>query len=184
MVAEDMNRRMALLCHLSQFPLPGGSEGLHGRGKDRKVSFIRQKSSQFLDKLIKIFQFTFPDDQHFPTQIEQALKMLAITHHVPIELFVPVFGIAAGARRVLASRMLVPETAVHKYNFTMSGQDNIGFARQILDVQTKAIPHAVDQRTDDLFRVGILSADLCHHPAAFFGCEDIRHGCSPRMLGQ
>lgn len=163
-----MSRRVALLCHVWQFSLQGSAEGLHRRGTDRKVSFIRQKSSQFLDKLIKVFQFAFPDNQHFPTEIEKALKMFLITNHIPIELFVPVFSIAARARRMLASRMLVPETAMDKYNFTMFGQDNIGFARQILDVQTKSITHPVDQRTDNLFRVGILSTDLCHHPAAFF----------------
>jgi hypothetical protein len=58
--------------------------------------------------------------------------------------------------------MLVPKTTVHKNNFLLGWEDEIGTAGQVSAVQTESIPQAVRQRTNDQFRFRVDAPDTPH----------------------
>jgi hypothetical protein len=88
-----------------------------------------QEAFQFVDQFFAISCFTFPHDQHIPAQIFQFVHMFPVTNHIPIQFFIPVFGIARWSRSMGTPFVLMPETPMHKYNFLMLLKDNIRFSR-------------------------------------------------------
>jgi len=72
--------------------------------------------------------------------------------------------------------MTVPEAAMHEDHGLVFRQNNIWFARQILDVQAEAIAEAMEQRPDYLFRLCVFAGDGLHVAASLLRCMDIHQG--------
>ena len=63
--------------------------------------------------------------------------------HILLELLLPECLPRFGIVGVFAARMLVPETAVNKYNGLVLWQNNVGTAGKVPSVQTKSVAHPV-----------------------------------------
>ena len=64
--------------------------------------------------------------------------------------------------------MLVPEAAMHEYSSAMFRQDDVGLAREIGSMQSKAIAHYMEQMSYRELGLCVLAADTAHVPAALF----------------
>jgi hypothetical protein len=73
--------------------------------------------------------------------------MVLVALHIALELFVPVIRIRFGQPRVTAGflGMLMPKTAVDKYNFVARLENQIRFSWQTLAVETEAVTQLVNQ---------------------------------------
>jgi hypothetical protein len=75
--------------------------------------------------------------------------------------------------------MSVPKTPVNEYDFAFPRKDHVGAAWQSA-VQSIPVAHAVDQTTDEQFRLGILAAHPAHTLASFGGRHGVHAGSPPR----
>lgn len=64
----------------------------------------------------------------------------------------------------------MPEAAVDEDDGFVFGQNNVGFAREIFNVQAKAVAHPMEQAPDDEFGGRVFTTNAAHVPgAACFG---------------
>lgn len=71
--------------------------------------------------------------------------------------------------------MGVPEAAVDQHYFPVARQDDIGFAGEVVAVETKAIAKGVKETTDAQFGSSVLAADIRHDLTAFGLGEGVSH---------
>lgn len=80
---------------------------------------------------------------------------------------------------MFAVLVAVPVAAVDEDDGLVLWEDNIGAAGELFilrSVHGEAEATAVQERSQQAFRLGVLPRDPGHDPAAFFFVEDIRHG--------
>ncbi len=58
--------------------------------------------------------------------------------------------------------MAMPEASVNQNRLAMTREHNVRAARKILAMETKAVAHAMKQRTHSNFWLGILASDPAH----------------------
>jgi hypothetical protein len=71
--------------------------------------------------------------------------------------------------------MPVPETAVGEDHCLMLWKYEVGLARQVPYMESKAKAAPVQAGSQDQLRLRILAPDAGHHPAAHFGRYDVSH---------
>lgn len=64
--------------------------------------------------------------------------------------------------------MLMPETAVNKYDFASCGEHQVRGAGKIFTIQAIAITHSVDVASNHNFQSSVTAAHRSHNPAS--GC--------------
>jgi hypothetical protein len=74
--------------------------------------------------------------------------------------------------------MLMPETAVHEYDFAAAGKDNIRTAGKVFTMQAESVAKPVDQSAEEDLRISVCAADTPHVGAAPFRAELIHGGLS------
>ena len=75
----------------------------------------------------------------------------------------------------------MPETPVHKHDFSESGEDKVRFPRQVPPVKPEPESHGVSQRAHNQLRLRVSAADSRHASAALLRCQDVGH-CSLETL--
>ena len=75
--------------------------------------------------------------------------------------------------------MLVPETAMNKYDFLAARKHQVRAARQVMPVQPVTVAHTVDQAANGEFRLHALAPNRPHRPAANLGGYAV-HDAGPR----
>ena len=71
--------------------------------------------------------------------------------------------------------MRMPETAVDKYNFAVSGKNHIRFTRKVFAMKRITITQTMDYRADKYLWTSVLVTDLRHIEGALLLCEYISH---------
>ena len=71
--------------------------------------------------------------------------------------------------------MIVPEAAMHEYDFLSTREHKVGRTRQVSPMKPVPVAHAVHEAANEEFRLGVLGADATHQVAAFFRCERVNH---------
>ena len=101
----------------------------------------------------------FPDDQYSPTEFPELSHYCLIAGCVPLQFRQPVF-LATGRNPVAAfAAMLVPEAAMDKDNLAPPREYQVGFAGQILAMQSEAIAERVSESANNHFRLGVFRMD-------------------------
>lgn len=119
-----------------------------------------------------LLDLVLPDTQHEPALSFQSRSMALVASHVALDLLPPV------GRELflpLVEVPAVPEVAVHEHDDAGAAEDNIGLARQVLDVLAKAQATRVHQLANRDFRLGVLAAHPRHRVAPLFGREVVSH---------
>src|ERR1035441_6220673 len=79
-----------------------------------------------------------------------------------------------GPSRVLAIRTVpVPETSVHKNDFTSAPEHQVWISRQAAVVQPVSVPHTVDQAPDRHLRLRVLRPNPAHPLTALHGGQGV-----------
>lgn len=77
--------------------------------------------------------------------------------------------------------MTMPEAPMHQDRLAAGGEDQIGLAGDLRDVEAEPIAHAVDEGADAAFGGAPLALDAGHAFTAFGGGESV-HPSAPRIL--
>src|ERR1017187_9737919 len=86
----------------------------------------------------------------------------------------PEIQLGLGPSRVLAIRAVpVPETSVHKNDFTSAPEHQVWVSRQAADVQSVSVPHAVNQAPDRHLRLRVLRPNPAHPLTALRGGQGV-----------
>jgi len=69
----------------------------------------------------------------------------------------------------------MPEAAVDKDNFILSGENHVRFAGKIAAMQSETETHTVDDGTYDQLRRGVFALDSRHVAASLFAIVNVGH---------
>lgn len=134
-----------------------------------------EKLENFLGSIRFIFDFTFPDDQDFPSRPSQYLLVRSIALPVFSDLVSPILPIDLWNPTPTSAVMPMPETSMHKNNFSFSRKDKVRCARQIISVQSVAISSMPDNTPDLEFNAAILTFHPAHDLAPFSRRKYVGH---------
>src|SRR5579871_169962 len=123
----------------------------------------------------RIPELAFPDGQHLPPPARERPLVPLIAHLVSLKLRYPEVQSGFREPRERASRVPVPEAAMHENNLPSQPEDEIRTARQIPVVKPVAIAERVDKIADPQFRARVLGAHARHDFGAFLGRERVHH---------
>lgn len=107
-----------------------------------------------------LFNFRFPEAQHYPAVIAQFNGVFKVTLHITPDFFVPIFYV--GRHIVALHAFAVPELPVAKDSDFVLGNDDIRMAAAhliILAVADALVPQCLAQKDFDF---GVLAADSLH----------------------
>ena len=107
-----------------------------------------------------LFNFRFPEAQHYPAVIAQFDGIFKVTLHITPDFFVPIFYV--GRHIVALQTLSVPEFAVTEYCDFVLGNDDIRMAAAhliILAVADAFVPQGLAQED---FYFGVPAADGLH----------------------
>ena len=121
-----------------------------------------QELGNHLGQLLCLFGLTLPNYQALPASFSKEPQVPRIPYLVPIEFRFPVIQPGARKPTLPAAGVLMPETAVHKDDFPMPCQNQIGLSREFPLMQTKAKAQAMNQFANRNFRGHARTADLAH----------------------
>jgi hypothetical protein len=120
-------------------------------------------------------QGAFPHQDHLPTQRLERSGRFSIAGDIALELFLPKGRIGSRQGRPFAVRVTMPETAVHKDDGSIFGQDEIRSAGQAAAPQTIPKAQPVQRGAQDPLRLGVSTDDPGHQPRALRRGQDIGH---------
>lgn len=123
-----------------------------------------EKFDETLFQRCTFFRLALPNDENFPASAFQNSDVLGVPLGVARELGAPIALVGFRPARIeaLFIRVQMPETAMHKNNFTARPENKIRLAGQIGGVKPVAVAEGVDKTADDKFGRGIFGADSCH----------------------
>ena len=78
--------------------------------------------------------------------------------------------------------MPVPEAPMNEDHFLALGEDEVGFSRHVLLMQSVSIAKFVDDRTHNHLRLGVLALYQAHPYASFFWRKTIGHTTNPLYI--
>ncbi len=119
------------------------------------------------------FTPTFPDHSDIPSIGKKFFFDAAVTLYVFFKFILPLFDMSFGDGCIFATSMAMPKAAMNKNGYSISGQNNIGRMIQNFCFQSIAESLAVEELSDDYFRLCVRRADSCHHTRASCGRDDI-----------
>jgi hypothetical protein len=99
-----------------------------------------------------ISRFAFPDDELFPTRAVKSDAHLGVPLYVAGELPGPEVEIALWGVGQMATGVSVPVAAMNINGCSILRKNDVGFAGNVLTIQTKAIAQPVQQRPHQNFR--------------------------------
>jgi hypothetical protein len=105
----------------------------------------RKKTPQFFSKLLKISGLTFPYDENFPARFAQLSEITFVAFNISPAFVLPKFFVCGGFDSAETATVHMPETAVNKNYFLMSRQNNIGFPRKFIFMETVPKPQTMNQ---------------------------------------
>lgn len=125
------------------------------------------------------YQSTLPNNGNMPAGRHQCVDILPIPFHRAPNLGLPELRSCFREHTPLATRMAVPEAAVHEDDCLVFGKHNIRPAREIADVLPEPKASFVEQRSDCLFNPGLFPSHARHGATALFRGHEISHSHSP-----
>jgi hypothetical protein len=78
------------------------------------------------------------------------------------------------SKRQSASRVSVPETPVHEDCFSARPENNVRLARQFFSMEPISVAEAMQEPTDDEFRLRVLASHPRHKGASFLRRQRIQ----------
>ena len=99
-----------------------------------------------------------------PTHPLQFVACFSVSVYITLNLGGPVFDIAVGHPRALAS-VPVPETTINEEGHSVLGEEQVRRAGQVFSMQAKAIARAVEFASDFQFRSGAFRLHSRHYAA-------------------
>lgn len=103
-----------------------------------------------------------PKGDHSPARRRELLTDSLIPTNIPVKFLIPIGDIRSGPLRSLATRMLMPKTAVHKDNGLILRQYDIRFTGKLLNILAKPVPKAMQKRTDRHLRASVPTSNAGH----------------------
>ena len=109
------------------------------------------------------FYGTFPDDGDSPSKLPTKLHVPRIPGTVSLDLGPPEIPSCGGPFEKMTV-MPMPEAPIDKNQGTVTGQDNIGRAGDIPDVEAEPVTRTVQTASDKQLGSGVSPPDARHHP--------------------
>lgn len=115
-----------------------------------------------------VLRLAFPDGEDVPSEDLQPFDYRCISGHVCREFCLPEIRASGGRCCIWTSRVLMPETAVHKYRYLASRQDEVRATRKGSVMETKPQSGGMKISPHPKFWLGVASMDGAHHPRSDF----------------
>lgn len=112
--------------------------------------------------------FAFPNHDGLPAKFFQCSEVFLIALDVLGEFLIPEIDSSRRCARIFATRMTVPEAAIHENRGSELREAKVWLPGKVFDVKSKSQAHSVQIPTYPDFRLGVLSPNAGHHPAP--GC--------------
>src|SRR5712691_1652845 len=107
-------------------------------------------------------RLTLPHDEHAPAQLVKQRGAHLVAPTVAFELWSPVLWFGSRQLAAICAVMTMPEAAVNKNHLAMASQHHVGAAGQLRLMQPIAVPHGMDEPSDDHLGLGVCLADALH----------------------
>ena len=134
-----------------------------------------QESSKTSLELGYISCPALPYNQYFPPIFSKLLKIFLISGNISFSFCPPEISIRCRFYSAVTAFMRMPETAVDKDNFAVSGKNHIRFTRKVFAMKRITITQTMDYRADKYLWTSVLVTDLRHIEGALLLCEYISH---------
>jgi hypothetical protein len=115
---------------------------------------------------------TLPDHEDIPPKPAKFILVFFVPGNVTSKFFPPVDPVAPRDPEVFTSRVLMPETPLHKDHSLVLGKNDVWFAREISFVNSESVTSGMEK--------GVPSLQMCsccgyaHHTASAFG-DGVHH---------
>ena len=124
---------------------------------------ILKKCDEFRQEFfIHLLRPAFPDDKYIPAIAIQLTSDTAISLDIAFSFRIPEVRVRFRSHPPIAARMSMPETAVHKDDFSSRRQYKVRLSGQISYVQSKSIAKTMNNGAYQNFRFRIARPDLRH----------------------
>ena len=123
-----------------------------------------------------LLQLTFPDDDDEPALGLQLPPDLLVPLLVARDLGLPEIRVGPGDRVVFAILVAVPETAVDEDGRAVFGEDDIGGAGQLMDVEPISESLLPESASQNYLRASVICPIMRHAFKALRVCHSVRHG--------
>jgi len=121
----------------------------------------------------------FPDNSHPPALRSQSPDIPVVSFHVVPEFFLPENCIGFRDGSIATTFMAMPETAVNEDRCPVSGQNDVGPARELRVMESEAEACTVQRLSKTNLRCGVLSPDARHHAGTGICVHDIGQRLRP-----
>jgi len=135
--------------------------------------FCKEKPNAF-SQFGGISRPALPHNQYLPAELPQFPHMLPPALDISAAFCFPVVRVRLRGHTATSAPVHMPEAAMHKNDFPVSGKDYVWYAREIPAVQTKSVPHRMHHAPDRQLRLRILRADPRHTAGSLCWREIIR----------
>jgi hypothetical protein len=92
-----------------------------------------------------ILDFAFPQDELDPLQLLKLFGNLLVTSDIRIEFMLPKLNSRFRCIGITAPCVPLPETAMHKNDYPVTGENDVGSSRQHCIVKSESVAHTVQQ---------------------------------------
>ena len=127
------------------------------------------------DLLLAMLHVARPNGDHAPAELSEHSLVLLVALRIAAQFILPKIPPRRWDAALIATSMLMPDAAMDKDHGAGLWHDNVRASRQICPVKTEAVAHAVQNRANLLFSLGILASDAAHVPRAMFGGMSVGH---------
>ena len=121
-----------------------------------------QKPAQSFLQGSPISGLAFPDHENGPAKGSQAPAIRVVPQPVRLQFGRPVLGAGCRYAALAAGGVAVPETTVNLDHLPQPGEDQIGFSREVPNVETIPVSHRMNHAANDQFRSRVLTSNPAH----------------------
>ena len=141
----------------------------------RYATLLTNLTFKPLDQSLLITHFAFPHDDQLPPRRTDRSLVFFVTVDITFELRQPELLPCFRSISLIAPKMTVPKTSMHKHDRSPSGQDDIRATGKSANMEPKTKTHPMKDRSNPYLGLGVLCPDLRHVPASPFLGNSICH---------
>lgn len=124
---------------------------------------------------MQVPELAFPDNDCLPAHFPKLKVIALVPRNVLLELVRPEFLPCLGCGCPLAAFVPMPKATVHEHHGTVSWQDQVRLARQVLGVEAEPESITVEKASNDSLRLGILGTDAPHNIGPLLLGKNVHH---------
>ncbi len=141
----------------------------------RIVRRLQQEIREAAAQGLKIASFTFPYNQHFPTQVLKRFEIDPVSVGIPGKLRIPIIRSSLRHARRATPIVQVPEASINLNDFVADRKDEIRRVRKVTAMKPKPSAQRMNNPAHHHLRSGVLAANPTHECASLLRRQIVSH---------